>query len=37
MEENHLGIIDCQLETPHLRSMGARFIPYDEYMKWMEE
>ena len=36
MEENHLGIIDCQLETPHLRSMGARFIPYDEYMKWME-
>lgn len=37
MEENHLGIIDCQLETPHLRSMGARFIPYDEYMKWMQE
>lgn len=25
-------LIDCQLETPHLRSMGARFIPYDEYM-----
>lgn len=25
-------MIDCQLETPHLRSMGARFIPYDEYM-----
>ena len=25
-------MIDCQLETPHLRSMGARFIPYDDYM-----
>lgn len=26
-------LIDCQLETPHLRSMGARFIPYDEYIR----
>lgn len=26
-------MIDCQLETPHLRSMGGRFISYDEYMK----
>ena len=25
-------LIDCQLETPHLRSMGGRFISYDEYM-----
>ena len=25
-------LIDCQLETPHLRSMGARFIPYEEYI-----
>ena len=25
--------IDCQLETPHLRSMGARPISYDEYMR----
>lgn len=24
--------IDCQLETPHLKSMGGRFIPYDEYL-----
>jgi len=24
--------IDCQLETPHLRSMGGRTITYDEYM-----
>ena len=26
-------LIDCQLETPHLRSMGARFIPYEEYIR----
>ncbi len=31
------SIIDCQLETPHLRSMGARFIPYDEYMKILNQ
>ena len=27
------GIIDCQLETPHLKSMGARYISYDEYLE----
>ena len=26
-------MIDCQLETPHLRSMGGRYISYDEYLK----
>jgi len=26
------GLIDCQLETSHLRSMGGRFITYEEYM-----
>jgi len=26
-------LIDCQFETPHLKSMGGRFISYDEYMK----
>lgn len=26
-------LIDCQLETAHLRSMGGRQIPYHEYMK----
>jgi len=25
-------LIDCQLETSHLKSMGGRFIPYKEYM-----
>ncbi len=27
------SLIDCQLETPHLKSMGGRYIDYDEYMK----
>ena len=25
--------IDCQLRTEHLESMGARYIPYDEYLQ----
>ena len=25
-------MIDCQIETPHLRSMGGRYIPYEEYI-----
>lgn len=34
MLEAHGGrLIDCQFETPHLRSMGGRYIPYEEYMK----
>ena len=27
------SLIDCQFETPHLRSMGARHISYEEYME----
>ena len=30
------GIIDCQFETAHLKSMGGRHISYEEYMKFME-
>ena len=26
-------LIDCQLETAHLKSMGGRFISYEEYMR----
>lgn len=25
-------LIDCQFETPHLRTMGGRHIPYEEYI-----
>ena len=28
-------MIDCQLETPHLKSMGARYIPYKEYLEML--
>ena len=32
--QQHGGrLIDCQFETPHLRSMGARHISYEEYME----
>lgn len=29
------GLIDCQFETAHLKSMGGRHITYDEYMKYL--
>lgn len=28
-------MIDCQFETPHLKSMGGEYISYDEYMKYV--
>lgn len=28
------GIIDCQFETPHLKSMGGIYISYDEYLRY---
>ena len=33
MQNNGGKMIDCQLETPHLASMGGRFIPYEEYLE----
>ena len=33
MQVNNETLIDCQFHTPHLESMGGRYIPYDEYMK----
>lgn len=34
----HGGLmIDCQFETPHLKSMGGRHITYDEYMRLVNE
>ncbi len=32
MEAHGGSLIDCQLETPHLKSMGARFISYEAYI-----
>lgn len=33
------GLIDCQFETPHLKSMGGRYISYEEYLSiiWQDE
>lgn len=33
MRENGGRMIDCQFETPHLKSMGGRHISYKEYME----
>lgn len=33
LDEAGAAFIDCQFETPHLKSMGGRHIPYDEYMQ----
>ena len=35
--ENSGGLfIDCQFETPHLKSMGGRHITYDRYMEILD-
>ena len=33
MQKEGGKFIDCQLETPHLKSMGARYISYNEFLK----
>lgn len=37
MKEHRGRMIDCQLETPHLKSMGGRYISYEEYMEIMND
>lgn len=36
LESNGGVMIDCQFETPHLKSMGGRHISYEEYMTYLE-
>lgn len=33
MQQTGGNLIDCQFETPHLKSMGGQHLTYDEYMK----
>lgn len=33
MESQGGAFIDCQLETPHLKSMGARYITYEQFLE----
>lgn len=37
LEEMGGTLIDCQFETPHLKSMGGRYIDYEEYMGYVQE
>ena len=30
-------MIDCQFETPHLKTMGGRYISYEEYIRIIRE
>lgn len=30
-------LVDCQIYTPHLESMGAEFIPRDVYLRFLRE
>lgn len=30
-----IGLIDCQMQTPLLASLGARFIPRSEFLGWL--
>ena len=35
LEKNGFELIDCQIKTNHLQSMGGRYIPYEEYMTYL--
>lgn len=37
MEANGCMLIDCQFETPHLKSMGGRHISYLEFMEIVDK
>ena len=37
MEKYGGVLIDCQFETPHLKSMGGRYIDYNEYMAKLKD
>ncbi|MDD4928696.1 MAG: leucyl/phenylalanyl-tRNA--protein transferase [Gallionella sp.] len=37
LARQQFGMIDCQMYTPHLASLGARLIPRDEFIVRLEE
>jgi leucyl/phenylalanyl-tRNA--protein transferase len=37
LERYGFGMIDCQMNTPHLASLGAREIPRDEFIRHLRE
>lgn len=36
-EKDNLDLIDCQIHSPHLESLGARMIPKGEYLKILKQ
>jgi leucyl/phenylalanyl-tRNA--protein transferase len=36
LREEGVGLVDCQVYTPHLESLGARFMPRDAFLKRLE-
>ena len=36
MQEHGGSLIDCQIRTPHLESMGARYISYNQYITTLQ-
>jgi leucyl/phenylalanyl-tRNA--protein transferase len=37
LEKKEVKIIDCQVYTEHLESLGARFIKRDEFIRFLQE
>lgn len=37
LEEKGFSLIDCQMPTPHLESMGGRFISRDSFLDFLRE
>ncbi|HYR05096.1 MAG TPA: leucyl/phenylalanyl-tRNA--protein transferase [Gallionella sp.] len=37
LERWRFGLIDCQMNTPHLASLGAHEIPRGEFIAWLRE
>lgn len=37
LANQRFGMIDCQMHTPHLASMGARLMPREEFIARLEE
>ncbi len=37
LEEQGFGMIDCQMNTPHLASLGAREIPRSEFLRQLQK
>ncbi len=37
LKENNFALIDCQIQNPHLESLGARKIPRKDFLKTLDD